>query len=407
MSKFILCLILLFCPLYSFADTDPNIDTDSPGHDEADTSGHKAIDWNFLYIGDGLYGYSGPFANQKTMMDNLLFNLTLDSEKLFKIKGNTIFITWIGIWGSSPNQIIGSTQGIDNIESNYRTSKLYQAWTDQKFFNNKLSVLVGLYDFNSEFAVTNSALIFIMPPMGTPSEIAQTGVNGPSVYPTTSLATRFKITPNDNWYFQFAAFDGIPGNPNHQYGTHVDLVKSNGLFWAFENGVNFGPDKKKYHLAVGAWFYTSTTDALLGDPPEKFRNNGLYGMIDIPVYRPSKESDRGINLFLRPGIANNRINIFSPVLGGGLYWKGPFAKRPDDETGFAFSYADSTDSYVIANSPTALTSETLLEYTYLIHFNEHLVIQPTLEWVLPTNQSSEEPSEHSSVLGLLRLKATT
>jgi porin len=392
-------------PIYAQATSETStIETASADHDEAAHT-KKALDWQLLYIGDGVYGFSGPFSNQSTMMDNLLLNLTVDSEQLIHLKKNTMFFTVLGTWGGSPNNIIGSAQGIDNIEANNRTALLYQAWTEQKLLDDHLAVLVGLYDFNSEFAVTDSALIFIMPPMGAPAEIAQTGVNGPSVYPVTSLAARVKITPSDKWYIMLGAFDGVPGNPNHPYGTHVDLVKNNGLFWALENGVNLGTDNRKYKFAVGSWFYTQTTSALLDWQPS--RNYGLYGMVDIPVYRVSKDSERGINVFLRPGIANTQVNMFSPAIGGGVYWKGPLAKRPDDAFGVAFSYADSTADYVLANQPTALLAENLVEATYSLEINKHLVLQSSLEWVLPQNQSSEMHAEEQSFIGIFRIKATS
>ena len=358
------CLFILFCfySAYLTAEEAPNLESETAADPveapdlEDETASHptdaasenKPIDISLTYIGDGLYGFTGPFDNQATKMENLLLNLTLDGEQLYQLKGNSIFVSYIGIWGSNPSQVLQSPQWVDNIESPYQTARLFQAWVDQKFFSEKLSVLFGLYDFNSEFAVTDSSLVFIMPAMGTPTEIAQTGRNGPSIYPTSSLAGRFKITPNDHWYMMAAVFDGVPGNPNRPYGTHIDLVKSNGLFWAFENGVNFGSENKKYKLAMGGWFYTNVTDQLTGALPPK-RNHGLYWMLDIPVYRVSEDSDRGVNLFFRPGIAYSPISMFSPAIGGGLYWKGPFEKRQSDETGIAFSYAQSTPEFIEAN----------------------------------------------------------
>lgn len=399
-------LVVLFFILNfntAFAESAADLIDQSPQHDEPIAEDHKAVDWELLYIGDGIYGFSGPYKDNSTLLDNLLLNVTFDTEKLFKIKDNTIFFTYIGIWGGSPNNIINSAQGIDNIEASFKTAKLYQAWSDQKFFHDHLSILVGLYDFNSEFDVTDSSLLFIMPPMGTAAEIAQSGVNGPSIYPITSLAGRVKITPGEHWYLMLAAFDGVPGNPNRPYGTHIDLIKRNGLFWALESGLNLGSDDKKAKLAIGAWYYTMTSDELIG--PLQAHNQGIYGLIDLPLYRPVKGNPRGINFFLRPGIASTLINHFSPAIGAGLHWQGPFASRADDEAGIAVSYARSTNEYVDANYPTALTSETLLGATYAIKINKHLVVQPSLEWILPTNQAVLEPSELGSFLGIFRIKA--
>lgn len=371
-----------------------------------DENEKKALDINLLYIGDGVYGFTGPLDNQATKMENLLLNITMDGEKLYKVHGNSVFLSYIGTWGANPSAVLKSPQWIDNIENSYQTALLFQAWMEQRFISDRLSVLVGLYDFNSEFDVTDSALIFIMPPMGAPTEIGLSGVMGPSTYPVTSLAGRVKIMPNDEWYLMAAVFDGIPGNPNKLYGTHIDLIKSNGLLWFFENGVVFGTENKQYKFAVGGWFYTMTTDTLTGAIPAE-RNHGIYGTVDVPLYRFSDNSDRGVNFFLRPGIANSAVSSFSPTIGGGLYFKGPFSKRAKDEAGVAFSYAKSTQEYITVNTPTALTSETLVEATYALNISDYVVIQPSLEWVLPTNQNPEEPAEPYSMVGILRLKVTT
>lgn len=387
----------------AYAAPDSIVDS-SPRHDEPEQNPSKPISFDFLYLGDGVYGFNGPFNDQTTLIDNLLLNLTLDNEKLLNIKGNSMFFTYIGIWGGSPNQIVGSAQGFDNIENNFKTARLYQAWTNQKLFGDRLELLVGLYDYNSEFDVTDSALVFILPALGLGTEVAQTGLNGPSTYPTTSFAARVKVSPSDNWYMMLAGFDGVPGNVNNQYGTHVDLVKRNGIFWALEDGVNFGPENKKYKFAVGAWYYTSVLPPLFAPDGQKVHNQGVYGTVDIPIYRVSSDSKRGVNFFLRPGLANDWVNQFSPAIAGGLHWQGPFAKRLDDEAGIAFAYAKSTNGYMLANAPTELMAENQIEATYALKINDYLVMQPTLQWILPKNRSSIEPAESSSVLGLLRIK---
>lgn len=96
----ILCLLTLNT---AFAiDSDRDIVDQSSSHDTPDDTKHKAIDWELLYIGDGVYGFSGPYNDNSTLLDNLLFNVTIDSEKLFSLKGNTIFLTYIGIWVEVP-----------------------------------------------------------------------------------------------------------------------------------------------------------------------------------------------------------------------------------------------------------------------------------------------------------------
>jgi porin len=51
-------------------------------------------------------------------------------------------------------------------------------------------VKIGLYDLNSEFDVIEAAALFLNPSHGIGPDFAQSGRNGPSIFPVTSLAIR-------------------------------------------------------------------------------------------------------------------------------------------------------------------------------------------------------------------------
>jgi len=102
---------------------------------------------------------------------------------------------------------------MDNIETPYNanTTKLYQAWIQQTFLDERLSVLAGLYDLNSEFYATESSGIFIQPAYGIGAEMAGTGQNGPSIFPTASFGIRAKAE-TAGYYLQAVVLDGVPGD---------------------------------------------------------------------------------------------------------------------------------------------------------------------------------------------------
>ena len=93
--------------------------------------------------------------------------------------------------GKSNRDHVGSIMGVDNIEVDTNTGKLFQAWVDQKLPGDT-SVLFGLYDFNSEFYATSTSGLFLNPQGGIGTEMAETGKNGPSIFPTSSLTLRLK-----------------------------------------------------------------------------------------------------------------------------------------------------------------------------------------------------------------------
>ena len=101
-------------------------------------------------------------------------------------------------------------------------------------FQDRLSILAGLYDLNSEFDVIENAGLFLNSSHGIGADFAQSGENGPSIFPSTSLTARLKIQPFKHFYIQAAALDGIPGNPDVDHGTHVHLGDGDGTLLTLE-----------------------------------------------------------------------------------------------------------------------------------------------------------------------------
>lgn len=79
-------------------------------------------------------------------------------------RDTTFFLYGLSNQGGRPNgRHSGTAQGVDNIEVDTNTAKLYQAWVQRGFLSNRLAVLVGLYDLNSEFYVTDTSSLFLHP----------------------------------------------------------------------------------------------------------------------------------------------------------------------------------------------------------------------------------------------------
>jgi porin len=280
--------LLAFASFSSFA-FNPLAEIDISHDNPTDQDQSKPISLELLYIGDEVTGFSGPLESQWRYVDDTLFNINFDNSKLLKLHGNSVFISFLAVAGGAPNLVVNSPLGIDNIESYYRTFKLYQAYMQQELYDSKLSILAGLYDVNSEFYVTDSSLLFILPAFGTGAEFAQTGANGPSIFPTTAVATRIKIAPNENLYGMLGIMDGVSGNPDHQYGTQILMNKQDGLLLIGELGTLFGGDNKQYKFALGAWGYTAATEQLLQPPVD----DSNLGISETPII---KKRNQGASL---------------------------------------------------------------------------------------------------------------
>src|SRR3546814_8879648 len=93
---------------------------------------------------------------------------------MFVLKQKTAYEERISDWSAD----VGS--------SDLRALRLYEAWIDQKI-GDAASVRIGLYDLNSEFGALDTAGFFVSSPHGIGTDFAQSGRNGPSIFPATSL----------------------------------------------------------------------------------------------------------------------------------------------------------------------------------------------------------------------------
>ncbi len=268
-------------------------------------------------------------------VDNSDIILEWDLEKAFGWKGWLFRLYVLGNDGKVPKIHSESvSHGVSNIIA-HPTWKIYTLFLERKFFDDRLSILFGTFDFNSEFDVQNSAGLFLNPCYGIGTDIAQSGENGPSIFPTTSLALRVRTRPFKNVYAQAAVFDGVPGDPNNPNGTRVILKKSDGFFCAAEGGYDNENDDSESFLkaGVGAWYYTSSMDYLASH----ITNWGAYVFFDKNLFRES-DGKGELNAFARIGIADELANeIISSVIVGFNY-KGLIPGRDEDEFGAALSF---------------------------------------------------------------------
>ena len=368
---------------------------------------NEGVDIEGSYKLDAWRNLSGGIKTGNSVLDDLDLQVTLDGEKLYGLKGSTIYIYFLNNDGGHPNRYVGSNGGIDNIEVGTDTPKLYSAWIEQTAFDDKISVRAGLYDVNTEFYVTDASGLFINSTYGIGTEIAATGQNGPSIFPTTALGVRLFIKPADNIYLQGALLDGVPGDPNNPFGTHIQLDDKDGAFNLFEAGYK---NEDVGHFAVGAWQYTARFDDFVdvtpsGDPVRK-HNKGFYGLAEKTLYKGGKDGSRKIDGFVRFGTANGDVSRYSWSASAGFVYSGIFASRPDGQFGLGISNAADSDklreSSKLAGQPLD-KNETQIEATYSDKLTPWLSIQPDLQYTI---NPGTDPSHSNAWTAGIRLHFT-
>lgn len=356
----------------------------------------EAVDWSLTYKGDVAGVLSGGTSKSGRYLDNIEITGEASLEKLFGWSGATLYGHLLSNSGAVPNDIAGTLQGIDNIEVSRPRAKLYQLWLEQELADGQASVLAGLYDLNSEFYQTETAGLLIAPAFGIGSELAATGPNGPSIFPSTALAVRGRWDIAEGQRFQAAVLNasaGVVGDPGG-----VDTSFDDGALLIGE-WVHSGA----LQLRVGAWTYTDRQDDIrdvdgLGSPLQR-QAHGVYASVEGQI---AALGDSALSGFVRAGTSEGHTTPYAGGWQAGLLASPVFGSRPNS----AFSIGINQgliNSRQRANDRDAggdpSNGESALEITYADKIGDHLTLQPDLQFV---HDPGADKSRDTVVVATLR-----
>ena len=160
---------------------------------------------------------------------------------------------------------MGDVQVTSNIEAP-RAVRLFEAWAEQRLSDGRLGLLVGVRDLNAEFYASEVSGLFIGAAHGIGTELAQTGLNGPSIFPITALSVRVDYVAPSGAYVRAAAFDGVAGDPERPARTSLRLTRHDGALLVAESGASVADDAWR-KASVGVWRYTERFDRIDGGRP--------------------------------------------------------------------------------------------------------------------------------------------
>jgi porin len=367
----------------------------------------KGLEISLDYTGEVWSNQKGGIQKKSDYLHNIDMVFNFDFEKMLNWNGATLNAYVLGNYGGIPSKSSGTLQGISNIAA-YDTWKVYQLWLQQNLFDDKLSLLFGLFDLNSEFDARETSSIFINPSHGIGPDYAQSGLNGPSIFPTASLALRIKYQLSNDFYFSTAVFDGVSGNPDNPNGTHIKFSKEDGALFAGEfvykaNPENFGEGFAK--VAIGGWYYTTEFEEIfqpvnLDNPLMKKGSYGLYVFAEKFIYAESLDPEQGLAGFIRAGFADDIVNPFDFYLGSGFTYTGPFPGREKDVIGIAFALAQTGDPFKQSAEQEGFSIEDYelaIELTYSFSLLQSISFQPDLQYII--NPSTIKGVDNSLVFG--------
>ncbi len=279
---------------------------------------------------------------------------------------------------------VGGFQAITSIEAHPAATRLYEAWVQQDILDGRAGFKIGLIDLNTIFDVQETAALFLNAADGTGTDLADTGVNGPSIYPTTAAAVSGFWRPNNDWTLQLGVFDATAGDPRHR--SDFLAIKLRGALIIAQAERRFGDTAR---VEVGAWDYTNSFPALdrfgPGGVSRRVHGNvGIYGLIEGRLLKQGEEG-KGLSGWVRIGLANGDINPARRYLGAGLVYTGPIHGRDKDEAGVAMADVGFDEGARIAalqEGRQVIEHETVVEATYRYACKDWLAVQPDVQYVI-------------------------
>lgn len=397
---------------------------------------NKGIDFNAIYTGEIFSNLQGGIKQGSEYLDIVDLMLTINLDDLVHWKNATFCIDIIGVNGGNPTNLVGDFQGVSNIAA-CNTWKIHETWVQKNLVNNRLSILMGIYDLNSEFDLIETAGLFINSSCGMGPEFSQSGKNGAPTFPYPDLALRIKTKLFEHLYIQAAILDGVPGDPENPEGTGCIIKKEDGAlltseiaFIKVEEKLKYFPPTfkrkkrrcrrigfcrhRKFHhksierkrhqctpiveipnhnyskIAIGWWYYTTDFNDLLdcdeaGNPIRHKGSWGIYALGEKVIFSKNNNPTENLSVFYRTGISDKKTNRIDTYLGGGVVYSGIFPKHSHDQIGFAVAAAHNSAKFKKARLKEGKIYdnwEVVLELSYRAQINNWCSIQPDVQYIV-------------------------
>jgi len=395
----------------------------------------KGFHFGLAYTGEIYSNLSGGFRQQATYLDIINFRLKIDLGRTLNWHGATLYTDYLGIHGDDPSENVGDIQGVSNIAAP-KGWKFHEAWFRQNVFSDKLSLLWGMYDLNTEFDLIETAGLFLNSSHGMGPDFSQGEIFSPSTFPATTFGMRIKTALTSSLSLQAGITDGVPGDLDKPWQMQISgdegaLIvieithlldkrkieipgarskskkgrgRGKGLRrWRKMRG-NFPNCRWNRHLssrprpldicsgkvAIGGWFYTTKfeewrTSNETDLPLHQKVNWGVYLLTERIIYRPKICMEQGILMYGRAGIADKSSNQFDIYLGGGIVTHGIMFGRPDDLAGIAIAALHSSPQYrdyQKLEGNDLLDWEVALEFTYRSKLTDWAVLQHDMQYII-------------------------
>jgi len=403
----------------------------------------RGVTYVLTYIGEGFSSASGGLRRGTTFGGRLDASLDIDLDQLAGWSGARFHTDFFEIHGHGlSRRFVNNLTTVSGIEA-LPSTRLFELWIEQRFFDDRLSVKVGQVSADTEFAIAQSAVVFINAGFGWPNVGAVVLPSGGPIYPLATPAIRLKYEPTAELSLQGGLFNGDPAgtpagdetDPERRNRTGTSFRVNDPALLIGEAAYAYpslpGAERLPGTATLGGWYHFGRFDSprldevrgrLLADPEasgiaRRFRGNaGFYAMLDQTIYREPGTVNEGASAFLRVSAVPTNRNLIDLYVDAGVAYRGLFEGRPNDTLGLGVIHSrispaarafDRDQRVFGAGSGPLRSSETVFEATYQAELVSGFTLQPDLQYVMqPGGGVADERGRRLRNATVLGLRAT-
>jgi porin len=281
-----------------------------------------------------------------------------DLDRLLGWRGTTAHISVQQIHGRGLSQHrIGNLLTVSGLEAE-PALRLFNLWVQQAI-GTRATLRIGQFTAGQEFAISDTAGSFVNSTFGWPGSFATDLPSGGPAYPLAAPGIRLAIAPDARTGLRLAVFAGDPAGPGGGDPQRRDLHGFNGLrlagrpFVIGEVQRSSGGVHPDVVVRAGGWLHfdrfadlrfdaAGRSLVLAGPGAQALQhrgNAGLYGIVDVGLWRSRADPARAARGFLRASFSPPDRNPIDLYADGGVAMTGPLRSRSADVLGLGFAIA--------------------------------------------------------------------
>lgn len=348
------------------------------------------------------------------------FGADIDLGRLLGLSGGGIQITLTDRVGRSLSaDAIGNEFAVQELYGAGQNFRLAELKYQQDLLGNKITLGLGWSPVGDDFATIPILCVFQNTVLCGHANAMSTN-SGAQNFPAAEWGAHITVHPVPQFY---AATGVYQVNPDVDEGNNgFDLsFRGTGIFVPVEFG--WLPGQNGWKLPgtykFGAYYNSSPTPDVLTDvngssagftgAPFAVRNGrwGTYAMADQMVYRPNRNSERGLRIGGLLGMGDAKTSEYSYFLAGGGVYQGIFPRRDNDFVSFSVAYVRTNPRLTafqedlhstVPGAEGVQTFESIAEIDYNVQIAPWLSVRPNLQYVV--NPGGTGKIHNALVLGL-------